>query len=72
MLLVQYHISLKDITVLGVDPGFCATEAIGNADALRRQGAKEPEVGGRIIAGVVRGEGGVSGRVVGPQRVLPW
>ncbi|CEL00663.1 hypothetical protein ASPCAL00261 [Aspergillus calidoustus] len=36
MLLVQYHASLKDVTVLGVEPGFCATEVIGGADALRR------------------------------------
>ncbi|KAJ0422826.1 hypothetical protein BJY00DRAFT_322335 [Aspergillus carlsbadensis] len=72
MLLVQYHASLKDITVLGVDPGFCATEAIGDADALRRRGAAEPEVGGRVIARVIRGEEGVPGRVVGPPGVLPW
>jgi NAD(P)-dependent dehydrogenase (short-subunit alcohol dehydrogenase family) len=72
MLLVQYHASLKDVTVLGVDPGFCATKAIGDADALRRQGAAEPEVGGAVVGRVVRGEEGVPGRVVGPQGVLPW
>ncbi|KAL2846592.1 hypothetical protein BJX68DRAFT_268673 [Aspergillus pseudodeflectus] len=53
MLLVRYHASLKDVTVLGVDPGFCATEAIGDTDALRRQGAAEPEVGGAVVARVL-------------------
>lgn len=72
MLLVQYNASLKEITVLGVDPGFSATEVIGDADALRKMGAAEPEVGGEIIASVVRGEKGQPGRVYGPQGIVPW
>ncbi|KAL4994487.1 hypothetical protein BDV10DRAFT_151160 [Aspergillus recurvatus] len=72
MLLVQYHTSLKDITVVGVDPGFSATDVIGDADALRKMGAAEPAVGGGIIASVVKGEKGEPGRVFGPQGIVPW
>ncbi|KAL4943305.1 hypothetical protein BDV06DRAFT_221353 [Aspergillus oleicola] len=72
MLLVQYHASLKKIVVVGVDPGFCATDAIGDADALRKMGAAEPEVGGEIIASVVNGEKGEPGMVYGPQGIIPW
>jgi NAD(P)-dependent dehydrogenase (short-subunit alcohol dehydrogenase family) len=48
MLLVLYSSKLKDIKILGVDPGFCATNVIGDPDALRKMGAMEPEVGGPV------------------------
>ncbi|GMG14363.1 unnamed protein product [Aspergillus oryzae] len=73
MLLVQYHMKLKSVKVLGADPGFCATDVIGDADALRRMGATEPEVGAQIIASVVEGEkDDQPGRVHGPQGIVPW
>ncbi|KAL4865665.1 hypothetical protein BDV12DRAFT_174327 [Aspergillus spectabilis] len=73
MLLVQYHRKLEGITVLGVDPGFSATEVIGDADALRKMGAAEPEVGAEIIAGVARGDkDDLPGLVHGPQGLVPW
>ncbi|KAL4964161.1 uncharacterized protein BDV14DRAFT_190467 [Aspergillus stella-maris] len=61
MLLMYYYMSLKDIVVLGVDPEFCATEAIGDSDALRKRGAVERDVGGGVVASVVRGDGGRGG-----------
>ncbi|KAE8376278.1 hypothetical protein BDV26DRAFT_266079 [Aspergillus bertholletiae] len=73
MLLVQYHMKLKNVKVLGADPGFCATDVIGDADALRKMGAAEPEAGAQIIASVVKGEkDDQPGRVHGPQGVVPW
>ncbi|KAB8263848.1 hypothetical protein BDV32DRAFT_118529 [Aspergillus pseudonomiae] len=73
MLLVQYHMKLKSVRVLGADPGFCATDVIGDADALRRMGATEPEVGAQIISSVVKGEkDDQPGRVHGPHGVVPW
>lgn len=46
MLMVQYSGQLEGFKVLGADPGFCATNVIGDPDALRKMGAVEPEVGG--------------------------
>ncbi|KAL3471333.1 hypothetical protein BJX99DRAFT_263353 [Aspergillus californicus] len=55
MLLVQYHAKLEDVIVIGVDPGFSATNIMGDADLLRSMGAAEPDVSARFIASVVRG-----------------
>ncbi|KAJ5245941.1 hypothetical protein N7468_000924 [Penicillium chermesinum] len=74
MLLLEYHMSQPDMTVIGADPGFCATEVTGEgADAMRAQGAAEPEVGGRVIASIAKGDkDNLPGRVHSAQGVVPW
>ncbi|GLA74324.1 hypothetical protein AtubIFM55763_005563 [Aspergillus tubingensis] len=73
MLLVEYHMVLTGVTVVGVDPGFCATDIIGDAEALRQMGASEPDNGARIIAEVVKGgKDGQPGRVHSAEGLVPW
>lgn len=73
MLLVLYSNKLKGFKVIGVDPGFCATNVIGDPEALRKMGAMEPEVGGQFIASVVKGEKDEhAGRLVGMNGLIPW
>lgn len=73
MLLVEYHMALTGVTVVGVDPGFCATDIIGDAEALRKMGAVEPGVGARIIVEVLKGsKDDQPGRVHGAEGAVPW
>ncbi|KAI0890584.1 NAD(P)-binding protein [Annulohypoxylon maeteangense] len=75
MLMAQYCARLRPegILVFGADPGLCATNLTGDAQALRARGAVEAERGGERVAVVVRGERdeGV-GRVLGEYGVSPW
>ncbi|CRG87604.1 hypothetical protein PISL3812_04623 [Talaromyces islandicus] len=73
MLLVLYSNKLKNIKVIGVDPGFCATNVIGDPEQLRKMGAMEPEVGAQFIASVVKGDNDEhAGRLVGMTGIIPW
>ncbi|BCS02756.1 uncharacterized protein AKAW2_61020A [Aspergillus luchuensis] len=73
MLLVEYHMALTGVVVVGVDPGFCATDIIGDAEALRQMGAAEPDNGARIIAEVVKGgKDDQPGRVHSAEGLVPW
>jgi NAD(P)-dependent dehydrogenase (short-subunit alcohol dehydrogenase family) len=75
MLMVRYAGALgrEGVRVLGADPGFCATNFTGNPDALRQMGAMEPEVGGKVVASVIRGERDAdAGKVCGLEGVCPW
>ena len=58
MVMVGYanHPKLAKIKVLGADPGFLATNLMGDADALRKMGATEPDIGGQAVASIVKGE----------------
>lgn len=60
MVMVEYanHPKMQGIRVLGADPGFLATNITGNPDALRKMGATEPDVGGQVVASIVKGEKG--------------
>lgn len=74
MVMLLYWVRLKgQVKVGGADPGLCATEFTGNAEALRGRGAVEADVGGERVACVVRGERDQwLGRVVGEQGVVDW
>lgn len=64
----------RKIKVLGVDPGFSATDIIGgDREGLKKMGAREPSLGGGVITGAVRGErDGDTGRVVDENGVVAW
>jgi NAD(P)-dependent dehydrogenase (short-subunit alcohol dehydrogenase family) len=73
MVLVQYHLKLPGCIVIGADPGQCATNIIGDPDAIRRMGSTEPDFGGAIVASVVKGDHDEhAGKVYGPSGVNPW
>ncbi|KAH8426644.1 uncharacterized protein LDX57_004377 [Aspergillus melleus] len=73
MMMVQYHMKLADIKVLGADPGFCATEIGNDSEAFRKMGAMEPHEGAEYIAAVARGDkDDQRGRVHGPKGVVVW
>lgn len=73
MVMVQYHMKLADIKVLGADPGFCSTEIGGDAEGFRKMGAMEPHEGAVFIAEVARGDkDDQRGRVHGPKGVVLW
>lgn len=75
MVMVLYWNRLQGdgFKVLGADPGLCATNFTGNANALRERGAATSEEGGEGIARVVRGDCDEDvGRVVGEYGVSPW
>jgi len=58
--------------VFGADPGLVATNFL-DAEAVRKRGALEPEVGGERIATVIRGDRDAdAGRVCGEYGVSPW
>jgi len=74
MLIVQYWGKLKNegFKVFGADPGLVATDFL-NREAVKKRGAVEPEVGGKRVACVVRGDrDGDVGRVCGEYGVSPW
>jgi hypothetical protein len=51
----------------------CATNFVGDADALRRRGAVEADEGGRRVAVVVRGEKDADvGKVLGVYGISPF
>ncbi|KAH8673443.1 hypothetical protein BX600DRAFT_486580 [Xylariales sp. PMI_506] len=76
MVMVQFHSRLKGegILVFSADPGLVTTGFSGNAEALRKRGGVEPEVGGERIASIVRGErDGDVGKLCAPDGVVcPW
>lgn len=75
MLMVQYagKLGREGFKVLGVDPGFCATDMTGDPESLKKMGAAEPEVGGRAVAAVVKGERDADvGKVCAIDGVTPW
>lgn len=75
MLIVLYWNRLRKegFKVFGADPGLCATNFTGNAQALLDRGAATPAQGGERIATVVKGErDGDVGRVLGEYGVSPW
>jgi NAD(P)-dependent dehydrogenase (short-subunit alcohol dehydrogenase family) len=75
MLMVEYanHPKFAAIKVLGVDPGFLATDFSGDADRVRQMGALEPETGAEVLLGVIKGEKDADvGKSVGAWGVNPW
>lgn len=75
MMMVMYYARLKSegFLVFGADPGLCATNFTGNADALRQRGAAEPEQGGERVACVIKGEKDADvGKVLGDYGVSPF
>ena len=73
MVMVQYHMKLSDVKVLGADPGFCATEINDDSEGFRKMGAMEPYQGAEFIAAVARGyKDDQRGRVHGPKGVVLW
>lgn len=75
MLMVQYAgpLGQDGVAMLSADPRFCATNLTGNPNALRQMGAAEPEVRGKIVASVVKGERDTdAGRVCDLEGVCPW
>ena len=75
MMMVMYTARLKSegFLVFGADPGLCATNFTGNADALRQRGAAEPWQGGERVAAVIKGEKDADvGKVLGVYGVSPF
>lgn len=75
MLMVQYtgRLGREGIRVIGGDPGFCATGFRGDPESLRKMGVTEPEVGGDMIASVIKGARDPDvGRVCGADSVAAW
>jgi len=78
MLMINWHKRLKDkgVKVYGVCPGFNATNlgGPGSAEAAAKRGAKDPAIGGGVIADIVLGKrAGEEGFVVaGEGKVHPW
>ncbi|KAF9886913.1 hypothetical protein FE257_011036 [Aspergillus nanangensis] len=75
MMMVMYWVRLQGegFKVFGADPGLCATDFVGDAEALRRRGAVEADEGGRRVASVVTGERDADvGRVLGVYGVSPF
>lgn len=74
MLMIEYHKMWKEdgVKVWTADPGLLATNLV-NADAVRKLGAPGPEVGGELVASVIRGDRDVDvGRVVGRYGIGEW
>jgi NAD(P)-dependent dehydrogenase (short-subunit alcohol dehydrogenase family) len=75
MVMVEYanHPKMQGIKVLGADPGFLATNITGDPDSLRKMGATEPDVGGDVVAAIVKGEKDADvGKVAGRDGSVPW
>lgn len=75
MLMVQYagRLGGEVIKVFGADPGFCATNFTGDPESLKKLGATEPDVGGKLVASVVGGERDPDvGKVSGLHGVGAW
>ncbi|XXG93934.1 hypothetical protein Hte_000184 [Hypoxylon texense] len=75
MMMVMYYARLKPegFFVFGADPGLCATNFTGNADALRKRGGAEPWQGGERVASVIKGERDDDvGKVLGVYGVSPF
>lgn len=74
MLMIEYEKMLKPqgVKVWSADPGLLATNLV-NKEAVAKLGAPGPEVGGELVAGVVRGDRDADiGKVVGRYGVGPW
>ncbi|OKL60636.1 hypothetical protein UA08_04165 [Talaromyces atroroseus] len=77
MIMVQYSHILglegRNFKVFSADPGLNATNLTNDPDSLRARGAREPHVGGGIIAATVKGERDADvGKMVGAYGVSPW
>jgi NAD(P)-dependent dehydrogenase (short-subunit alcohol dehydrogenase family) len=75
MVMVEYanHPEMQGIKVLGADPGFLATNITGDPESLRKMGATEPDVGGEVVAAIVKGEKDADvGKVAGRDGCVPW
>lgn len=74
MLMIEYNKSLTEegFKVWAADPGLLATNFV-DAEAVRKVGALEPEVGGKLYASIVNGErDGDVGRVIGRYGTQQW
>lgn len=74
MLMIEYNKALKPdgIKVWTADPGLLATNLV-NAEAVRKLGAPGPEVGGELVASVIRGERDADvGKVIGRYGTGEW
>ena len=76
MLMRQWQrlLSADGVKVWSVSPGFLATGLGGNRELLKKMGAGDPALGGRLIRGVVEGErdGDVGLVVTQEGRVQPF
>ncbi|RBA15630.1 hypothetical protein FPRO05_12237 [Fusarium proliferatum] len=75
MLLVQYTTRFKGtgMVILGVNPGFCATDISGDPKIVLELGGIEPQEGAQIIAGAARGEkDDFAGKVVDANGIVAW
>ena len=74
MLMIEYNKRLtgEGFKVWAADPGLLATN-FADAEAVRKAGALEPEVGGKLYASIVNGErDGDVGRVIGTYGTREW
>lgn len=75
MLMLDWNHKLKadGVKVWCVEPGVLATNLGGMTEEVKKMGAKQPSVGGRIIKRVVEGERyELVGKIVGEAGVVPW